>query len=178
MTAAARLLRFDRSTWERYQTGTSLAWAVIVAVGAYFILAFDRFGIQGAFEPRATVRMLLIGFYGWLWLAGASWLVGRLAFGARAPLGTVFRLYGYAHLPLMLSAITIQVVSVAFQILGPALVISLFAGLFWMPALLVAATRQAFDLDSARAIMVVIGPYAVWLLVVGRLLFTHLGHLL
>ena len=58
------------------------------------------------------------------------------------------------------------------------LIVALFAGLFWMPALLVAATSQAFAINRRRALAVVVGPYLVWVLVVGRSLHTQIGHLL
>ncbi len=92
LTGPARLLRVDRATWARYQAVGGLGSAVLITMGAYAILAFDRFGIQGLLAPRATVRILLMGFYGWLWLAGAAWLVGRFVLATQAPFATVFRL--------------------------------------------------------------------------------------
>ncbi len=164
MTPITRTLRYDRITWQAYDTQTGLGWAFAVAIGAYAILAFDRFGVQGVIEPRATVRLLLTGFYGWLWLAGAAWLIGRFVFGDEARFSTVFRLYGYAHLPLVVLAVTIQVASVALRLSGP--------------ALLVAATSQAFGIDRGRALAVALVPYLIWVLVVGRSLYTQIGHLL
>ena len=178
MTQVARTLRFDRITWQAYDTQTGLGWSFAVAIGAFAILAFDRFGVQGVIEPRATVRLLLTGFYGWLWLASAAWLIGRFVFRGEARFGTVFRLYGYAHLPLVVLAVAIQVVSVALRLSGPALLLAVFVGLFWMPALLVAATSQAFAIDRRRAVGVAIVPYLIWVLVVGRSLYTQIGHLL
>jgi hypothetical protein len=178
MTPVARTLRFDHDTWRSYQSQASLGWAFVVAMGAYAILAFDRFGVQGVTAPRGTVRLLLTGFYGWLWLAAAAWVIGRFVLGADTPFATVFRLYGYAHLPLVILAVVIQVFSVAFRASGPALLVALFAGVFWMPALLVAATSQAFAIDRRRALAVVAAPYLVWLLVVGRSLYIQVGHLL
>ena len=107
-----------------------------------------------------------------------SWLVGRLVLATQAPFATVFRLYGFAHLPLLLLAITIQVVSVALRVLGPSLVVALFGVLVWMPALLVSASRQAFELDIRPAFLVVAGPYLLWLVVIGGVLTAQLGHLL
>ena len=178
MTSVARLLRFDSGTWRGHVAEGSLTSAVLVAMGAYAILAFDRFGVQGVMSPRGTVRMLLTGFYGWLWLAVAAWLLGRWIFTTDASFGTVFRLYGYAHLPLLVLAIAIQIFAVFAQVLGPSMVIGIFVGLFWLPTMLVAATRQALDLDWIKAAAIVAGPYLVWLLIVGRSLYTQVGHLL
>ena len=178
MTQVARTLRFDRITWQAYDTQSGLGWSFAVAIGAFAILAFDRFGVQGVIEPRATVRLLLTGFYGWLWLASAAWLIGRFVFGGEARFSTVFRLYGYAHLPLVVLAVTIQVVSVALRISGPPFLLAVFVGMVWMPALLVAATSQAFGIDRRRALAVALVPYLIWVLVVGRSLYTQIGHLL
>jgi hypothetical protein len=178
LTAPARLLRVDRATWVRYDAVGGLGSAVLITMGAYAILAFDRFGIQGLLAPRATVRILLIGLYGWLWLAGVAWSVGRLVLATQAPFATVFRLYGFAHLPLLLVAITIQVVSVALRVLGPSLAVALLGVVVWMPALLVSASRQAFELDTRPAFLLIAGPFLLWLVVVGGVLTAQLGHLL
>ena len=79
---------------------------------------------------------------------------------------------------LVVLAVAIQVVSVALRLSGPALLLAVFVGLFWMPALLVAATSQAFAIDRRRAVGVAIVPYLIWVLVVGRSLYTQIGHLL
>jgi hypothetical protein len=122
--------------------------------------------------------MLLTGFYGWLWLAGAVWVIGRFALAVETPFTVVFRLFGFAHRPLLVVAITIQFVAVVAQILGPGVVVAAFSVVLWLPALLVQATRQAFDLDTRRAVLLVAAPYAMWLLVVGSILNDQLGHLL
>ncbi|MEA2000317.1 MAG: YIP1 family protein [Actinomycetota bacterium] len=178
LTGGAELLRLDRLTWFKYERTGSLASAALVTIGAYAVFAFDRFGFPALFQPRPSVRLILTGFYGWLWLATAAWAIGRYLLDQDSSFALVVRLYGFAHLPLVVVAVTIQFTSMLLQILGPAMVTALFAAVFWMPALLVAATRQAFDVDTRRAMVLVAGPYAVWLLVVGRTLTTQLGHLL
>ena len=178
LTSTARLLRLDPETWRSLAGTGSFGGAALVAVGAYAILAFDRFGVQGVTDPRATVRLLLVGFYGWLWLAGAAWLIARLALGAETRFTTVLRLYGNAHLPLVVVAVAIQVFAVVAQTLGPALLVGAVAVGFWMPALLVGATRQVFALDVRKAVLVAVGPYLVWVFIVGRWLVSQVGHLL
>ncbi len=178
LTGGAELLRLDRLTWFKYARTGTIASAALVTIGAYAVFAFDRFGFPALLQPRPSARLILTGFYGWLWLAAAAWAIGRYFLDLDSSFGMVVRLYGFAHLPLVVVAITIQFTSMLLQILGPAFATALFAGVFWMPALLVAATRQAFDVDTRRALLVVGGPYVVWLLAVGRTLTTQLGHLL
>lgn len=178
LTTGAGLLRLDRNTWARYHYSGSLRSAALVAIGTYAVFAFDRFGFPALLQPRPSVRLILVGFYGWLGLAIAVWAIGRFVLGQEASLGLLFRLYGFSHLPFLVVAITIQFTSMLLQILGPALVAAFFAAAFWMPALLVAATRQAFDVDARKALVLAAAPYAVWLLVVGRILNDQLGHLL
>lgn len=177
VTAVARLLRLDETTWARIDQIGSLRSAAVIAVGAYAMLAFDRFGIQGVFAPRAVARLLLAGFYGWLWLAGASWAFARLTLRSDARPGYVVQLLGQAHLPLLLLGITIQMTSVALRWTGPGGWAAAFVALFWFPALLVAAARMAFGVGTGTAFAVVAGPYALWMLIVGRYLRTQVGHL-
>jgi hypothetical protein len=178
VTRSAELLRLDRDTWARYHGTGTLISASLVSLGAYVVFAFDRFGFAAFSEPRSSVRLVLIGFYGWLWLAGALWLSGRIVGAGDIPFELVFRLIGLVHLPLLIVAIMIQIFAMLLRILGPSLAVGLFSVIFWLPALLVAATRQAFDVDARLAIVLVGGPYVVWLLVVGRILNDQLGHLL
>ena len=86
--------------------------AVLLAMGTYAVFVFDRFGMQVMTAPRGAVRMLLIGFYGWLWLAGAAWVIARFRTGRAQSFAVGFRVAGYAHLPLMLVAIAIQIFSI------------------------------------------------------------------
>lgn len=177
VTAAARWLRLDREVWARLATYGRVGSALLVALGAYVVLAFGRFGIQGVLEPKVPVRLILVGLYGWVWLAGASWGVARFAFGVTASPVTVFRLFGHAHMPLLAVAVTIQIASIMLQAFGIAAVVAAFA-LAWMLALLVVAARAAFGFDLGRAMLAVAGPFAVWVAVVVRWLETQLGHLL
>lgn len=178
MTVVMRALRLDDVTWARLAAVASTASASLMVIGAYALLAFDRFGVQGVIEPRGAVRMLLAGFYGWMGLAAGSWLIARRVYGGPAPFLPVVRLFGHAHLPLLLIGITIQVAAGWLQVLGPGLAVGIFGLAVWMPALLVTAVATALDLDRRSAAFVVAGPYLVWLAVVGRYLESLLGHLL
>ena len=178
VTRLSRWLRLDEPTWDHWTRFTTVGSAAILAVAAYAVLAFDRFGTQGLFEPRGAVRFVLVGFYGWVGLSGATWTIGRVRLRTQAPFSDVLRLFGHVHFPLLLLAIIIQGLSVAFRLLGPAMWGAAFTVVFWMPALLTIATRRALSIDSKTAALIVSGPYVVWLVVVGNYLQTQLGHLL
>lgn len=176
--STARMLRFEPAGWRRVATTSTLAGAGLVVGGAYLLLAFDRFGIQGFVEARATTRLLLTGLYGWLGLALGSWVIARLAWQGKAPFEPVFRLFGHAHIPLLIVATAIQILSVALQLTGVVLWPALFAVLIWMPAQMVTAAEVSLNLEKSQAAVAVLGPYVAWLVIVGRWLETQLGHLL
>ena len=178
VTWGAELLRMDRRSWVRYHHAGTVRSAALVAVGAYAVFAFDRFGFLAILQPRPAVRLILTGLYAWLGLALAAWALGRFLGDADVSFDLVVRLYGYAHLPLLVVAITIQFTAMLLQILGPALVLSFLAVAVWMPFLLIAATRQVFEVDARRATILVAAPYGLWLLVIGRTLVAQVGHLL
>jgi len=178
MTVAARALRLDDSTWRRMAAMATPAGAGLIVGGAYLVFAFDRFGMQGFFEIRATIRMMLTGLYGWLWLVGASWVIARFAFGYQGPPSRLGPLMGHAHLPLLLLAVFIQFVSIALTATGPAFWLAVFTGVFWMPAMLVSATMSAAGLSLRQAAVAAGVSYLGWALVVGRSLWTQLEHLL
>ena len=177
MTVAARALRLDEDRWRWLADEATPGGAALVVLGAYLVFAFDRFGWPD-FALRPTTRLVLTGFYGWLWLAGASWVVTRIAFAGRTSLTSFVRLTGHAHLPLLLLAAFIQFVSVMLNATNVARWPALFVGAFWVPALLVNAVSAASGLGRGRASLAVGVPYLVWAAVVGRLLWRQLGHLL
>lgn len=122
--------------------------------------------------------MMLVGFYGWLFLAGASWLIARFRYNADAGFLTAVRLYGFVHLPLMALAVVVQVLSVSLRLFTPAGLLAILVVVVWMPALSIAAGRQAFGLDVDRAALVGLVPYVVWLATAGVWMFGQVGHLL
>ena len=81
-------------------------------------------------------------------------------------------------MPLLLLVVFIQFVSVALNLTGIAVWLAVFAGPFWMPAMLGSAAVAATALDLRRATLAVAGPYLAWLAVVGRSLWIQLEHLL
>ena len=178
LTAPGRALRLDEATWQRLAAMATPAGAGLVLMGAYLVLAFDRFGFQAFIEVRASARMLLIGLYGWAWLVGGAWVIARMAFSYTGSASRLAPLMAHAYVPLLLLALFIQFVSVAANISGLAFWLALFAGGFWMPAMLVAAAGTATGLGRRSAIVVAGVPYLVWVVVVGRPLWLQMEHLL
>ena len=178
VAATARLFRSDTASWSRLTVTSTLPGAAVVVLGSYLLLAFDRFGLQGFTEARATIRMLLTGVYGWLGLAVGAWLIARFAWQKEPSLEPVVRLFGHAHIPLLVVAAAIQFISVTLQTTGVVLWVALPAVLLWMPAQMLAAARVSLDLERPQAVLAVLGPYVAWVVIVGRWLETQLGHLL
>lgn len=178
MNGVIQLFRLDVASWDRVSHMGTMVSAAATSVGAYTFLAFDRFGFQAFVAPRASMRMLLVGFYGWLGLTGLAWLIARRRNLDLPAFGEAFGIYGHAHLPLLLLAFVIQMVAVVVQSLGPSLYFAVFVFGFWMPAALLAATRYLFTTTLRSAALVVIPPYIVWMVVVGGYLFGQVGHLL
>lgn len=177
MTATARVLLLDEDRWRWLADEAKLGGATAMVIGAYLVFAFDRFGWPD-FAVRPTARLVVTGVYGWLGLAAGCWAVMRLIGGRSAPLPTLIRLTGHAHLPLLLLAIFIQVVAVMFNLTSVSRWPAFFIALFWFPAQLTHAVAGASGLERGRAAAVAAVPYGVWLAVVGRLLWRQLGHLL
>lgn len=177
VSALTRGLRLDLDTWRWLESEAKWWSSVAIAFGSYLLLAFSRFGWPD-FAIRATTRFLLTGLYGWVWLAGASWVIIRLRYGVRGSAASLLRLTGHAHLPLLLVAILIQIVAVSLDIPNVAGWPALFVGVFWMPAMLVSAVAAGSDLDSRRAAPSVVLSYIAWAAVVGTYFWGQLGHLL
>lgn len=175
---SARWLRFDRLTWARFRVTARFGSAAVIVVGAFSFIAWDRFGFQAVVAPRASFRILLLGLYGWIGLAGLVWLLGRWLVGDDTEWRVVLKLFGIAHVPVVLVAVAAQVSGVLFNFNGPGWIVAVFAVLVWMPGQIVGATRESFDIDSGRAAALCVVPYLVWLSIVGWFAIRQVGHLL
>jgi hypothetical protein len=178
MIRTRQMLRLDSRAWNRLTEEATVAGAAAVTIGAFAIFVWDRSGLQAVVAPRASFRLVLIGFYGWVGLTLAIGAVARFVRGINVRSGVMGRLVGLAHFPLFVLAIVIQGAAVALQVQGPGLVMAVFVFAFWMPAQLVAATRAAYALETGEAMLVVGGPYLLWSIVVGGALMRQVGHLL
>ncbi len=170
-------LRLDDFRWYWLESEATRLGSSALVLGTFLLLAFNRLGWPD-FALRATTRFVLIGLYGWLGLALATWWLVRLAYRRADSLPTLFRLVAHAHLPLLFVAIVMQVTSVSLDIGGLARWPAVFAGVFWMPAMLAAALCAWADLKRHQAVLSAAVPYLVWAATVGRFLWNQLDHLL
>ncbi|MEM7326411.1 MAG: hypothetical protein AAF531_25220 [Actinomycetota bacterium] len=179
--------------------------ATLTVVGAWLILAWNRFGFQGVEQPRVMIRFALIGVWGWLGLTAVIALVvlvlrplivaggdearaaDHVANGTvpRWPdvAGRLLQVSGLSHVALLVLAIAIQIgQAVPIPLIVPLLTALVL--LAWFPGMLVIATTEAV-LRQGRGIArpvtitaVVVPVYVVWLATVGRYLVEQLGHLI
>ena len=186
MSDLGRSLRLDSSHWETIRADQLLGKLIMVVI-AYLLLAVNRFGVLGFTAPKAAVRLVLVGVYSWLILAGFLWLVGRYASSSsssdpsgqpRPTLPMAAVAVGTAHAPLLGTAIFIAVVAGFAQLQGPGWIAAIVLVGLWMPALLVQATQAITGLARNQAIALGLGSYLVWLATTGRFLHAQVGHLL
>jgi len=102
----ARVMGLRQSFWDGAEVN-GLKGATLTAIGAWLVMAWNRFGIQGVTAPRSGTRFVLVGFYAWIGLGLALWLTARLldrvSASAPAPGWRRFVLAtGQAHRPLLL----------------------------------------------------------------------------
>lgn len=181
---------------------TTRRWAAIPAaaptkaaatvLGAWLVLAWNRFGFQGVDQPRVMARFVLVGVYGWLGFVAVIWLADRLlgsgAAANRDRPGSrgidpprLLQLIGLSHLALVVLAVVIQIgQAVPIPLIVPAFTV--FVLLLWFPGMLLAAVLQAWSTSEEAS-----GPvpaavtgvaYVFWFLTVGRYLLDQLGHLI
>jgi hypothetical protein len=177
MSGLANALRLNAASW-RDLRNDELGSKALTVVFAYGLMAFNRFGLIAVLSPRALLRMLLIGFYGWLGLAAVGWFFARSSNDTTPSARLAAVATGVVHSPLIALGIVTAFVGGFARIQGPALIAAwLLVGL-WMPALLAWAYRRLSDQPWSRVLPVSVGAYAVWLVTVGRHMYDQVGHLL
>jgi hypothetical protein len=169
---ALRVIAAERKV--DYSFGAFLISLLIPVGGMYF-------GLQATFISGAVGFFALIEIIGsfLFWIVGAS-VLALIAefFGGRGTVMGLLDATGFAHLP--------RVFFVPLSVLAFALpngIRTLFLGLsgiiivFWTLALYVIAIREAYELSSVRAIMVLITPWLA-MLAVGIMAFVFAGSVL
>jgi len=185
VTFVSYALGLDRGRWVRLNR-VSLWPAMALVVVASVVMAWSRFGGVALDAPRAFLRMVLVGVWGWLGLGAAIWLIAKLVRSSAgladqsrpAPIERTVALVGFAHAPVLLLAVVILVAAGALQVFGLGQIVAVVVLGFWFPALLVAASSSLFDLDPLIGVAVVALPYGIWLATVGRHLLQQVQHLL
>jgi len=182
MSSFPIFLRVDAGTWSRV-TAASLPNRTLTVVAGFALAAWNRFGAQGFFDPRALLRMLLTGIWGWLGLTIVVWLIAsRLDDDVRStPLVTLQRMaasVSVAHFPLIILGFYIATFGAFIRTPIPGTVLAVAAFGVWIPHLLMRAVRHVADVSVTRAATVVVLPYLLWLAIIGRWLFVQVGHLL
>lgn len=185
MAALSELTRafgLNTAGWERARSA-DLRGPALTAIGAWLLMAWNRFGLQGLAAPRVGVRFVLIGFYAWIAMAVLIWVGGRLAArrSSSAPASGFLRLVvvtGWAHKPLVVVGVALQLLAFIAPGSGVGTVVASVALLLWMPAMLVAALAWAFDRPMRQLVALAGVTQALWLATAGRFLLTQVGHLL
>ena len=187
VNTARRLLGLDAQKWARVDIDSPWPAMSLVVIGS-ILMSLTRFGGLAFDEPRGFVRLALVMVWGWLGLATAIWLIASRARDTSQasgeptpppmPLHQTIAVVGLAHVPILTLSGVIFVAAGLLQLLGPGRVAAVFVFAFWFPASLTTGLRSTFHGDLVRFAVIVIVPYAVWLLIVGRHVLEQLNHLL
>lgn len=155
MIQAGRLDRtfYTKLIFDNYATGN----AVVVVALVYVVVAVVRPFLElGAFVIALAplVGLLVNGAVAWLLLTLVSWFVGVRLLGGHSQLTTAIRVTGFAHVPLLATAV-------------PALLVTL-AAMVWFVAALMVALEAALSLDRRPALGAAVAGFLGWLLLFGR----------
>lgn len=152
--------------------------------GASLVLAFNRFGGLLVNSPQRFAQLLLFGVWGWLLLGAGIWFAGRVVVdrvGSNADQPSLVKTLtsvGFAHRPVLMLGAVLFISTGLLQITGPGLVVAVIVFGVWFPALLTLSVQHSRYIELQDALMVVVVPYVLWLLIVGRHLVNQVAHLL
>jgi hypothetical protein len=172
--------------WERL-TPRSVWPAIALVLVASGLMAITRVGGLVVDEPRSSLRLMLIGVWGWLGLAIGIWATGRTLSHASATtrppplltsLALTLAMVGWAHVPVIVLGLVVFVAAGLMQLLGPGLVVGAVVLAVALPVALVTGTRHVFALSWTGAAVAVVVPYAFWLLIAARHVHRQISHLL
>jgi hypothetical protein len=175
-------LRIDNGTWSRVHAVT-LPRRVLTVLAAFTLAAWNRLGSQAVLGPRAPVRMILTGIWGWIALTLLIWLIAQHRQPSE-PGTTLISLQQaaasvtVAHFPLIILGFYIATFGnfIRTPIPGTVLAVAVFAA--WMPTLLGRALQHITDVDTKAALPLIAVPYILWLAWIGRYLYLQVGHVL
>lgn len=179
MNRIGHLLGVHPVSWEQSDSDR-LTGAVLIAVGGWAIMAWNRLGVLAFTTPRSGVRFVLIGFYAYLGMALAVAAVARLVDPkpvSIAQLRRTVQVIGLAHRPLLVIGLVVQISALIAPLTSLAPIAAWLSFGLWMPAMLVGAVRWVRGISSGQALLIVSVPYLLWLLTAGRFLLDRVGHL-
>jgi hypothetical protein len=153
---ALRLAMFDKPAASKLLFDTNATGdAVLLAAAIEAVVAIAFMVAAGAFGLRALIEPVILGVASWLFLAGAIWLMGTKIIKGSGALESLFRVTGFARLPLLLGAVDAFVGGSLFGQIG----------LLWYLAVVVVVTGVALSLGWKEALgAVVLGAAAVLLI--------------
>ena len=179
-------LRIDKGTWSRISE-TTLPRRALTILAAFALSAWNRFGSQAFLGPRAPVRFILTGIYGWLALSFLVWLVGTrfdndLVGDWWRTLQRTAASVSVAHFPLIILGFYIATLGNFIRNPWPGTVLAVVVFTVWIPTLLARALQHIVPIelgrDRPKALLAIAVPYLLWLLWIGRFLNQQVGHLL
>ena len=173
--------------WERL-TPRSVWPAIALVLVASGLIAMTRVGGLVIDEPRSSLRLVLVGVWGWLGLAigiwATGWTLSHASATTRPPpppltsLGLSLAMVGWAHVPVIVLGVVVFVAAGLMQLLGPGLVVGAVVLAVALPVALMTGTRHVFGLSWVGAAVAAVVPYAFWLLVAARHVHRQINHLL
>lgn len=179
-------LRIDKGTWSRVSE-TTFPRRSLTILAAFTLSAWNRFGSQAFLGPRAPLRFILTGIYGWLALSLLIWFVGSRFDGDLIDdwwrtLQRTAASVSVAHFPLIILGFYIATFGNFIRNPWPGTVLAVLVFTVWIPVLLARALQHIVPIELGRergkAVAAVVGPYLLWLLWIGRFLWQQVGHLL
>jgi hypothetical protein len=153
---AFRIAAFDKRSARTVAMDSSATGDAVLLVAAIeAVVAIAALIAIGAFDIRFFVESVILGVASWLILAGAIWLMGTKLLKGSGAIESVFRVSGFARLPMLLGAVDGFVGSRLFSQLG----------LVWYLAVLVVALGVALGLGWKESLGAVVLGTAVVLLI-------------
>ena len=182
MSSFPIFLRIDAGTWSRVGAAT-LPNRTLTVAAAFALASWNRFGAQGFFEPRAILRMLITGIWGWLALSLVLWVIARrvdeeLRSDPVTSMQRTVASVTVAHFPLIILGFYIATFGAFIRTPVPGTILAVAVFAVWIPRLLVRAFQHVAEVDVRTAAGAIVVPYLLWLATIGRWLFIQVGHLL
>ena len=82
------------------------------------------------------------------------------------------------HFPLFILGMYMGTIGAFIRTPIPGVILAILVFVAWIPTLYVRAMQHLTDVSTVKAAALMVGPYALWLAVIGRYLWQQLNHLL